>query len=74
MIRIHEQFDGDRFPPDQATYYRSSMKRCEVPCHICGRPLYVGRNTKSEIERAIEHDLENPLTCSDCERTIDERE
>ena len=73
MITSHEQFDADRLSPNQATYYRSAMNRCEVPCHICGRPLYVGTSTKNEIERSIAHDLENPLTCSECERDFDER-
>ena len=73
MIRIHEQFDGDRIPPEQASYYRSAMARCEVPCHICGRPLYVGTSTKCEIERAMAHDLDNPLTCYECERNSEER-
>lgn len=74
MTVIHEQFDGDRTPTNEGAFYRSNMQRCEVPCHICGRPLFVGKSTKSEIERAIEHDLGNPLTCSDCERNDDDRD
>ena len=73
MITSHEQFDGDRLPPNEANYYRSAMNRCEVPCHICGRPLYVGKSTKSEIERAMTLDLDNLLTCSECERNLDDR-
>ena len=74
MPRIHEQFDGDRVTPGVVMDYRSVTNRVEIPCRICGRALYVGESTAHEIERAIEHDLDNPVTCSECERNFDESE
>ena len=72
MIRIHEELDDDRVRPDRPTHYRTITNRCEVPCHTCGRPLYVGVSTKREIEREIKNHLDNPLTCSECERELDD--
>jgi hypothetical protein len=68
MIVVREQFDADREPTNLASQYRSATDRVEMQCGVCGRPLYVGQDTKREIERAIEHDLGNPLICGECER------
>lgn len=74
MPRIHEQFDGDRVAPGIVMDYRSMTNRFEIPCNVCGRSLYVGESTAREIERSIEHGLDLPLTCSECERNIHEFE
>jgi hypothetical protein len=72
MARLHAQYDTDPVTPGMVTAFRTVTNRFEIPCRVCGRPLYVGESTAHEIERAIEHDLDNPLTCSECERSVDE--
>ena len=72
MTRLHEQFDGDRVERIPVTEYRSMMNRFEIPCSVCGRPLFVDQDTKREIQRSLDRDLENTLTCAECERNLDE--
>jgi hypothetical protein len=71
MPFVREQFDADRFQHPQITEYPADLERFTIPCAVCRRPLYVDEETKNSIERAIEHDLDNGLTCPDCEQDYD---
>ena len=71
MTVIREQFDGEGAEQAAASMYRSAMNRFEISCSVCGRRPYVGEDTKREIQRALDRDLDNTLVCSECERDAD---
>jgi hypothetical protein len=70
--RLREEFDADVMTGPVPTDYRTETNRHEVPCSVCGKPFYIDDETKEDIERALENDLDNPFVCFDCEEEYDE--
>lgn len=66
-----EQFDGDRVSENEAKSVRSDIYRFEIPCSVCGRSLYVDKETKQKLERESRQDLDNKFTCAECEQDYD---
>ena len=71
MVRVHEQFDADRVSSDVSMNYRSNAYKFEIPCSVCGRPLYVGESTAREVERAMKFGSDHTISCSECERDVE---
>jgi hypothetical protein len=67
QTRLREEFDADVMTGPVPTDYRTETNRHEIPCSICGKPYYVDDQTKEDLERAFENDLENPFICVDCQ-------
>jgi hypothetical protein len=68
MQRLREEFDSDLITGNTATEYRTETNRYEMPCCVCGKILYIDEEAKADLERALEHDLDNTLTCLECEQ------
>lgn len=73
LTRLREEYDADLNQGVAVTEYRTETNRYEVPCGACGRSLYVDEDLKEDLERAIKHDLDNQLLCSQCELEEEER-
>jgi hypothetical protein len=64
--RLREEFDADVATEPVPTDYRTETNSNEVPCSVCGKTFYVDDQTKQDIERALENDIEDPFVCVDC--------
>ena len=71
MTRLREEFDSDLITRNRSTEYRSTTNRYEMPCSVCGKVLFVDEETKRDIERSIERDLDDKFTCYQCEEEYD---
>ena len=47
--------------------------RIEIACGACGKIFYADSATAAEINRQIEHDLDNPFLCADCRSKLEEQ-
>ncbi len=70
--RLREEFDADVVTGPVPTDYRTDENRNEVNCSVCNKTFYVDDQTKQDLERALEKDLEDQFVCSDCEAEYDE--
>jgi hypothetical protein len=71
MPRLREEFDSDLITGYRPAEYRSATDRYELPCSVCGKTLFVDEDTKRDLERASERDLDYAFTCSDCDQEYD---
>ena len=70
--RLREEFDADAVARPVPTDYRTETNRYEVPCSGCGKNFYVDEETRRELDRALENDLDDQFICFDCEEQQDE--
>ena len=71
MPRLREEFDSDLITRHRPAEYRTPTNEYEFPCSVCGKSLFVSEDTKRDIDRAIEQDLDYTLTCLDCDQEYD---
>jgi hypothetical protein len=71
MPRLREEFDSDLIRRYQPAEYRTTTHQCELPCSVCGKILFVDEDTKREFDRAIDRDLDNRFTCTECDQEFD---
>ena len=73
MPQLREEADADRIENYVSmTDYRTDLNQYEVLCGSCGRTVFVDKETSEHFSRAMEHDLDNPLLCDDCQHDHDE--
>ena len=65
--RIREEFDADVVTGPIPTDYRTEENRNEVACSLCNKAFYVDDQSRHELERALENDLDEVFVCPDCE-------
>ena len=72
MPRLREEFDSDLITRDRPAEWRTTTNNFEVPCSVCGKPLFMDDDTKQVFHRAAELGLDYEPTCLDCEQEYDE--
>jgi hypothetical protein len=65
--RLRKEFDGDTVTGPVPTDYRTETNQFEVQCGTCGKQYYVDAATRDELERDLEHDVEAPFICVECQ-------
>lgn len=70
--KIRAEFDADMIEANKQTEYETELNRFELPCGVCGKMLFVDKETLGNYEKALEHDLDNQFICADCEREYED--
>ncbi len=70
--KLREEYDADTIKTNEPTEYETESNRFELPCSVCGRMLFVDRETFDAFEKALAEDLDNQFICADCEREYED--
>lgn len=69
MPRLSQKYDDDLVKSsEQPAEAKNDSKAFELPCSVCGKRLLVDEETFKIVNKALAHDLDNPLFCGDCEQ------
>ncbi len=72
MPRVREEYDADLIRANEPTDNETAQNRFGLPCSVCGKTLYVDRETLDAYEKALAQDLDNQFICPDCEREYED--
>lgn len=72
MPGIREEYDADLVKDDEPTEYVTAQNQFDLPCGVCGKLLYVNRETLDAYEKAFAQDLDNQFICADCEQDYED--
>jgi len=70
--RLREEYDADLIKPNEPTEYKTELNRYELPCSVCGKSIYVDKQTLEGYEKALEQDLDNQFICLECEQEYED--
>jgi hypothetical protein len=70
--KIRAELDADIINANEPTEYATDTNRFQLPCGVCGKMLFVDRETLAAYEKALLHDLDNQFICADCEREYED--
>lgn len=70
---LREELDGDLGENYVSiSDYKTKQNDQEISCGVCCKTFYADTLAYSNISRAIEHGLDNPFLCDDCQQEYDE--
>lgn len=73
MPGVRKQYDADIARTNEPTSYRTEDNVHELDCGVCGRLMYVDKQTFEDFKRKFQHDPDNQFVCMDCDRDYEER-